>query len=84
MKKCKNAKGKRQRQDNNQRHAAEIRACYYRLPFWYKFYLKKVGENPIEASKELIGLSNSSEHVHGEPFVKKLGRVLRMPEGFKE
>lgn len=23
----------RQRQDNNRRHAADIRACYYRLPF---------------------------------------------------
>ena len=75
---------KRQRQENNRRHAAEIRACYYRLPSWYKMYLEKVGEDPIRASKSLIGLSNTSEHIQGEPFVKNLGKALRIPEGFEE
>ena len=75
---------KRHRQESNRRHAAEIRACYYSLPIWYRFYLKKVGEDPISASKALIGLSNSNEYVHGENFIDRLGKALRMPEGFDE
>ena len=44
--------------DSNRRHAAEMAASYYRLPRWYRAWLKKIGEEPLVASKNLIGLSN--------------------------
>ena len=45
----------------NRKHASEIAACYYRLPWWYKkFFLNRRNEDPLRASRSLIGLSNSS------------------------
>ncbi|MCC6208553.1 MAG: hypothetical protein IT488_10440 [Gammaproteobacteria bacterium] len=73
-----------QRQKNNRRHAAEMRAAYYRLPKWYRAYLKRVGEDPIAASTALIGLSNSGQVIHGEDFLPSLSKSLRIPDNVHE
>jgi hypothetical protein len=73
-----------ERQRNNRRHAAEIRAAYYRLPSWYCAHLKRVGEDPIAASQDLIGLSNSSAALPGDPFIPHLARALRIPDEVRE
>ena len=73
-----------ERQRNNRRHAAEIRAAYYRLPRWYRAYLRRVSEDPVSASKNLIGLSNSSQVLPGDPYVTKLLEVLRIPDEVRE
>jgi hypothetical protein len=73
-----------ERQRNNRRHAAEIRATYYRLPSWYRARLRRVGEDPIEASRALIGLSNSSHALPGDPFVTSLANALRIPDEIRE
>jgi len=75
---------RRERQDQNRKHAAEIRASYYRLPWWYRRYLKYVGEDPICASTRLIGLSNSSDTVPGENFIPSLRKCLRIPDSIDE
>jgi hypothetical protein len=58
------------------RHAAEIAACYYRLPWWYRFLLKKRGENPLLASKNFIGLSNCSKLLDADPHIQWLKKSL--------
>lgn len=56
----------------NRKHASEIAACYYRLPWWYKkYFLKRRNEDPLQASKHLIGFSNSSDDKH-VPALKKV------------
>lgn len=53
------------RRVSNRKHASEIAACYYRLPWWYKkVFLKKRNADPLMASKNLIGLSNSSNETY--------------------
>jgi len=73
-----------ERQKQNRRHAAELRAAYYRLPCWYKTVLRWRGENPVEASRGLIGLSNASEALPGDPFVTQIIRSLRIPDEVRE
>jgi len=76
---------RRERQDQNRKHAAEKRASYYRLPRWYRFYLRKfTTEDPVCASRMLIGLSNSGEVVDGEKFMPKLSKCLRIPDSIDE
>jgi len=49
----------------NRKHASEIAACYYRLPGWYKkYFLNRRNEDPLKASRNLIGLSNSSNETY--------------------
>lgn len=74
----------RDRQEQNRKHAAEIRASYYRLPWWYKQYLKYVKEDPIKASKALIGLSNSNKYDIGNSFTTQLLQSLRIPGNIEE
>jgi len=74
----------RDRQEQNRKHGAEIRASYYRLPLWYKKYLTFVKEDPIKASKALIGLSNSSEYDIGNKFTTQLLKSLRIPGNVEE
>ena len=74
----------KERKERNRHNAAEIRASSYRLPGWYRKHLKRVGEDPIGASKALIGLSNSSKSVDADPFVTKLRNCLRIPESIED
>lgn len=60
------------------RHAAEIAACYYRLPCWYRYILKKRGEDPVTASRNLIGLSNCSKPADADPHIQWLKKSLRI------
>lgn len=69
-----------QRKDSNRRCASELKAIYSDLPYWYCLLLKKRKENPIEASKDLIGLSNSSNWRDAEPFEKGVRKNLLIPE----
>lgn len=75
---------RKNRREKNRKHAAEIRACYYRLPNWYRWYLKITGEDPVSASKNLIGLSNSSKEENGEKHITRLRRALKIPESIEE
>jgi len=74
----------RARQKKNRKHAGEIRASYYRLPWWYKKYLILIGESPIQASKALIGLSNTKEYDLGNKYTERLRKSLRIPESIEE
>lgn len=67
-----------ERKDSNRRCASELKAIYSELPFWYRLLLKKREENPIEASKELIGFSNSSNRADGLEFAKGIRKNLKI------
>jgi len=64
----------------HRRHAAEIVACFYRLPRWYRFILRRRGEDPLTASRNLVGLSNCSNAREAEPYVRFLKESLRIPQ----
>jgi len=48
-----------ERMDANRRRAADLAAINSELPCWYRWWLTKHNEDPMQASKELIGLSNA-------------------------
>ena len=73
----------RERLEKNRKHAAEIRAISYRLPFWYKWCLRLRNECPVSASKALIGLSNSDEYNSANAFVERLRISLGIPESIE-
>lgn len=70
----------RERREQNRKHAAEIRASYYRLPWWYRRYLALVKEDPVASSKALIGLSNTNDYELGDRHTAELLRSLRIPD----
>ena len=74
----------RERKESNRRHAADIRASYYRLPWWYRWYLGSVEERPVEASKALVGLSNTKEYELANKYVGRLEKCLRIPDSIEE
>lgn len=68
------------RRVSNRKHASEIAACYYRLPRWYKkFFLEKRNENPLMASRDLIGLSNSSNETY-DKHIQALKNSLNLQD----
>jgi hypothetical protein len=69
-----------QRKEHNRRCASELKAIYSDLPCWYRALLKKRRENPLEASKDLIGLSNSSNWRDAEPFENGVRKNLRITD----
>ena len=69
-----------ERIEANRRHAAEIAACYYRLPFWYRWYLKWIREDPLLASKNLVGLCNCSKESDAGVHIEQIKRALHISE----
>ncbi len=66
------------RKKQNRKHAAEMAACFYRLPCWYKWWIERRGEKPIIASRNLIGLSNCNTHDSAEIHIQELKRSLKI------
>jgi len=64
----------------NRSRAAELRACNWSLPGWYRFWLRLRKEDPQIAARELIGLSNTTEHQEAASRVRAIKSALRLPE----
>ncbi len=60
--------------------AGKLRAAYFHLPALAKWYLKKKKVDPLEASKSLIGLSNTYDQPKDERYRNevRLRKHLRM------
>lgn len=71
-----------ERQDRNRLHAGEIRAINDELPAWFRWYLRRVKEDPTRASVALVGMSNANEVVDIEHFLGSLKTALRIPTNF--
>lgn len=65
-----------ERRVSNRKHASEMAACFYRLPKWYQWALIRRGESPLNASKNLIGMSNSTTDDQADPHVRGLKKSL--------
>jgi len=71
---------RRQGRDAIREDAAELLSCYSLLPWWYRKYLDIVNEDPKDATKGLIGLSNSDDFNTSMQFTKQATKALRLRE----
>jgi hypothetical protein len=61
------------------KHSAAFLACFQYLPWWFKFFiLSKRGEEPCNASPELMGLSNTCDYDDAAKRVEKIRKYLRI------
>lgn len=67
-----------QRKERNRRNAADLTAIYADLPSWYRRCLITRTEDPQKASKDLIGLSNSSNQEDAREYVAGIKKHLRL------
>lgn len=69
---------KDQRAEANRRHSAELRASYKDLPFWYRKWLGRNGEDPMEAATHLMGLSNTIDYDKADKRIERIKQHLRI------
>ena len=63
----------------NRQNSVELSANYNgNLPNWYKMLLDSRGESPIDASKHLMILSNTSNCDHAEKHMKEIKNYLKI------
>ncbi|MDL1963543.1 MAG: hypothetical protein LWW98_04230, partial [Deltaproteobacteria bacterium] len=63
----------------NRQSSVELSASYNEnLPNWYKMFLDSRGESPIDASKHLIILSNTSNYDHMEKHIEEIKNYLKI------
>jgi len=74
----------KRRRLTNRKHAAEIRAIFYGILWWYRLFLRRAGENPLKASRALILLSNCNDNDCGENADTRLTEALRIPDDIKD
>ena len=67
-----------QRAESNRRHSAELRASYRELPYWYKKWLERNGENPMDAATQLMGLSNTIDFDNADKRIEKIKKNLKI------
>lgn len=59
--------------------AMALSAAYHEeLPFWYKLTLQRRGEDPVEAAKRLMTLSNTPDPVHALASAHKVRELLKI------
>ncbi|MBW2011507.1 MAG: hypothetical protein JRI32_07675 [Deltaproteobacteria bacterium] len=69
----------KERIKTSKHHAAELSKCYNEnLPLWYKLVLDNRGESPIEASSDLMTLSNITNYEHAEKRMEKIKQHLKI------
>jgi hypothetical protein len=76
------------RRKANRKHASELTAVFFRLPWWYKICLKRRKEDPVSASKKLIGLSNITASIPdadgtARTFIGDLKKHLVLPDNLE-
>ena len=63
----------------NRQNSVELSASYNEnLPNWYKMLLDSRGESPIDVSKHLMILSNTSNYDHMEKHMKEIKNYLKI------
>ena len=63
----------------NRQNSVELSASYNEnLPNWYKMLLDSRGESPIDASKHLMILSNTSNYDHAEKHIERIKNYLKI------
>ena len=62
----------------NRVRSAELAACFYKFPKFYRKYLTLNGERPDFACGELIGLSNTNELDTAQARIEKIQTQLKI------
>lgn len=60
----------------NRRNSAELFASVTELPYWYKRWLRRVGQAPETAAKNLIGFSNTTDSDSADKRVQAIRKAL--------
>ena len=60
----------------NRRTSADLAACAQELPGWYLWWLRQKGQSPEDASRHLIGFSNTREFDAADKRVAAIRRAL--------
>jgi hypothetical protein len=69
----------KERSKTNRQNSVELSASYNEnLPNWYKMLLDSRGESPIDASKHLMILSNTSNWDHAEKHIEGIKNYLKI------
>jgi hypothetical protein len=69
----------KERSKTNRQNSVELSASYNEnLPNWYKMLLDSRGESPIDASKHLMILSNTSNYDHAEKHIEGIKNYLKI------
>jgi hypothetical protein len=66
------------RQRSNRQSAVDLELAARTLPRWYRRRLNWRGEEPVEASKSLIGLANAASRSDAEKLVADIKRWLKL------
>ncbi len=65
--------------ENLRRHSVDLTECFYgSLPAWYKILLQSRGESIEDASKHLMGLSNTRNYDHAKNRMEKIRQSLKV------
>ena len=64
------------RVESNRRNSADLAACLYELPRWYKWRLSQKGQSPDRAVDHLIGFSNTTDYETAEKFIGSIKGAL--------
>lgn len=74
----------KERVSANRKAAAELRAIYRFLPRAYRGWIRMWGHKPLEASRRLIGLSNTNNLQDGFALIisaeKDIRQMLKLPK----
>ena len=64
------------RQRANRESATDLEVALNKLPAWYRWWLQRFGEKPLEASKNLLGLCNATTHEDADECIANIKRLL--------
>lgn len=67
-----------QRVESNRKHSAELTACYKDMPIWFRKWLERNGEKPMDAANHLMGLSNTYEYDPADKRIEKIKEHLKI------
>lgn len=73
------AKKHQEKADKFRRHSALLKAAYYQLPAWHSVKFTDSEEKPLEASKSLMGYSNSTTRELAESHTIEIKHYLKLP-----
>ena len=61
------------------KNASDLTDCFhYTLPEWYKMLLNSRGESPEDATKHVMGLSNTRNYDHAQNRLEKIRQSLKI------
>jgi hypothetical protein len=63
----------------NRDASVNLRAAIMELPKWYLSYLKKRGQNPEKAARDLIGFSNTRKYEQSHKLESNIRKNLGLP-----